>query len=182
MSSNHNQFDDAQLDKILKKYGEGVPRPGLEGRILARLVQEREPSTTYGWNWPFTIATLTAALAVFVVLKTSSREGTGSGQIPIANIAHQGLPAAISHPKQNATAKPHIRQQVHEKRRLPEPRLEQFPAPAPLNEQEVMLMQYMQEHQCEAVVVAKAREEMRKQDLARFEALLPLDQRSQNSE
>jgi len=49
-----------------------------------------------------------------------------------------------------------------------EPHLEQFPSPTPLNEQEEMLVRYVRERRQEAVMVARARAELLKQELADF--------------
>jgi hypothetical protein len=53
-----------------------------------------------------------------------------------------------------------------------EPRLEQFPSPAPLSEQEEMLVRYIRERPHEAALIARAQAELLKQDLQQFAPLL----------
>jgi hypothetical protein len=180
------QVDDLRLDVMLKKYGEAVPRPGLEGRVLTRLAHEREQPTVQAWKRPLSIAILilgtVSVLGVLVALKSGPLEGTAIGQFRNANITHEENLGAIFNPEKNTVTRPNILRHARPERRVQEPRLAQFPAPAPFNEQELILSRYVQEHRLEARVVAKAREEMHKQDLAQFEAALPAGERSQSSE
>lgn len=180
------QVDDLRLDVMLKKYGDALPRAGLEGRLLTRLANEREQPTVLAWKWPLSIAILilgtVSVLVVFVALKSGSPEGTAIGQFPNANVTHEERLGAILNPENNTVTRPSVLRRVQPGRRLQEPRLAQFPASAPLNEQEQILSRYVQEHRPEAIVVAKAREEMHRQDLAQFEAALPASERSQSSE
>jgi hypothetical protein len=63
-----------------------------------------------------------------------------------------------------------------------EPRLEQFPSPRPLSEQEEMLARYVQEETQEAKLVAKAQTEMLKKESLEFENLINSPAPSQNLE
>jgi len=182
----NTQVDDLRLDVMLKKYGEAVPRAGLEGRVLIRLAHEREQPTVPAWKQPLSIAILilgtVSVLLVFVALKSGSLEAPAIGQLRNANVTHKENLGAIFHPEKNSVTRLNVPRHVQPERRLQEPRLARFPAPAPLNEQELILSRYVQEHRPEAIVVAKAREEMHKQDLAQFEVALPASERSQSSE
>jgi hypothetical protein len=161
---------DRELDAALAKLVAVEPRAGLEDRILANLRANREPAAGHlEWRWP-AIAALAAVIvvAIFVAWKagkpvqnitiqqppatmqTNEHAGTqvanrgGSGSIRPHGAApgKQPKPHAISY---SATV-------VN-----PAPKLEQFPSPQPLSEQEKMLAEYVADHRQQAVLIARAR-------------------------
>jgi hypothetical protein len=68
------------------------------------------------------------------------------------------------------TVKPEIQRRVTKAPEFAkEPRLNQFPSPAPLNEQEELLARYVQSRHPEAVMVARVRAEIERQNLERME-------------
>jgi len=66
MTENNEQHDDRYLDDLLDsalaQYAQAEPRPGLEGRLLARLRSEPKPAS-FAWRWLPVAAAATVVLA-----------------------------------------------------------------------------------------------------------------------
>lgn len=62
------------------------------------------------------------------------------------------------------------------------PKLEQFPSPIPLNEQEKMLARYVQEFPRKAALVARAQTDLRKRDEREMAAPWPKSAEATSSE
>jgi hypothetical protein len=166
----NDQSAERWLDAALKQYGEAEPRPGLENRILANLQAERARLTLRPWWWrPAAVAvTITVFTAGTWLLRRSPDVIKGQFQIsrlslPVTKIASANRPYAAPRPPRRSRSENPIAQPSSI------PRLEQFPAPAPLSEQEEMLAQYVREHRQEATMVARARAEVLKTELLRFQ-------------
>ena len=162
---------DRWLDDALSQYSKVDPRDGLEGRVLARLAEaRREPSRKLHW-WG-ALAFTTAAILAIALLWHAHTESTQFRQTPAAKViapAKEGH-AADSEPaldeKPNhasrdlrplsvAQSKSHRRADVTQPTALP--KLEQFPSPQPLNQQEQILMSYVANYPRSAALVAEAR-------------------------
>lgn len=164
------------LDTALQHYGTAEPRGGLERRILANL---RAESDRLGMGRAWVALT---ALA-FVVI--------GAATIFLIRKPYVGTRIAATHPVPGFIAKETIATPPAVKRSdvdrplplLPRrkrvmahaalaaddgPKLEQFPSPRPLSEQEEMLARYVRERPEEARLVARAQTELLKQDLLEF--------------
>ncbi len=174
MDFERTQFDDDRLDEALKKYGAAEPRAGLESRILANLSGERENLAWRHSHWRLPAATIAFGVAVVVgffltrkpdsphvnvVNQTSLTENQEISRPAISDPIPPVALGAIAHVKKS---------QRHVAQVRTEPHLEQFPSPTPLNEQEEMLVRYVRERRQEAVMVARARAELLKQELADF--------------
>ena len=163
-NENQNSPDseiDRLLDAALKQYAAVQPREGLEGRILARLRSQSAEPISYGpWRW-LAAAAAVAALAVIIsmALRPHARpqrtlEQHPSGTLPAGTVAA------------SAQAKPTMKRP---KRRLQAPadtqvakalpKLDQFPSPQPLSEQEKLLASYVEVYPKQAAVLAKLRTE-----------------------
>jgi hypothetical protein len=163
---NENQNSpDSEMDRLLnaalKQYAAVQPREGLEGRILARLRSQSAEPISYGpWRW-LAAAAAVAALAVIIsmALHPHARpqrtlEQHPSGTLPAGTVAA------------SAQAKPTMKRP---KRRLQAaadtqvakalPKLDQFPSPQPLSEQEKLLASYVEVYPKQAAVLAKLRTE-----------------------
>jgi hypothetical protein len=182
--SNHNQKGtkplglendrlDRELDVALAKFA-AEPRTGLEERVLANLrAQHERNSSRLWWPWP-----VVAALAVAIALSVSVTWKLGK-PAPITT-AHQ--PAIVQRNQQTEMQVSHdggimVRPRAPYARRLKpysvsfhatvlasSPKLEQFPSPQPLSEQEKMLSDYVSEHRKQAILVARARTAELKKD------------------
>jgi hypothetical protein len=169
---------DLELDASLARYAAVEPRPGLDERILTNLRAEKLHAPAHGWwKWKWTaLATLAAILLVALTLFWSGerrrnnvarnrsltpRDGV-STRTPVTEngggkllVAH---PAAVKKPATHVHQAPAFATSG--------PRLDQFPSPRPLSEQEKILQSYVAKYPEHAALVAQARAEALRQDLA----------------
>jgi len=175
---------DRWLDDTLAQYGKVEPRPGLEGRVLARLAEaRREPSRKLRW-W----SALAFSAAAILVLGVVWRQRMEPTRLPGNHVATIATPReterhdASNKPSSNESLRDNSNLSVHQNHSLishgktdrpnltasaeqrTEPKLDQFPAPRPLNEQEQLLLRYVQEFPQKAALMARAQTELRKQD------------------
>ncbi len=176
------------LDATMRHYAEAEPRPGMETRLLANLREARPEGARLRW---LRIALpLAAAAAVVMVVGVSLHRGrtatpatlvqpTKPATVPapaMSEPASAEAPARASGPAHgHAPARFADRvAQVRSSHRKPigdsqtatasAPRLEQFPTPTPLSEQEQMLMRYLQQTPREEVAtVVRQDQEFRKE-------------------
>jgi hypothetical protein len=157
---------DRLLDAALAKYVDVDPRAGLENRIMANL-RSGQSTTRPWWRWG-AAAALAAILIVLALSLRSNRShpktanhlqvtpsqrtpspevrrasGFGSGAVR----PHKSRPVLTAHALSRKTV-------VSE-----DPKLDQFPSPQPLNDQERMLALYVAQFYDEAVIVAELRAE-----------------------
>lgn len=180
MDSNGKQKEsavDQWLEAELGRYGHAAPRSGLEMRVLANLQAERNRAAARRRSWRAAgLIVATCAILVVIWLGQADR-GRRSPGVPVATHSDEGKrsPQPIAHlpvakPSTSAgsrTPGPHVT-------RLPvvlqvdvsaaAPKREQFPTPAPLNEQEQLLARYVREFPEKAALVAQAQTELRQQD------------------
>jgi hypothetical protein len=166
-----------ELDTSLAKFATVEPRAGLEERILANLLIERQRAAVHSWwRWP-AVAALAAVIviAVFMAWKPEKpKQEVATQHAPTATQSTEhGGPQVLTNSK-NSSIRPH---QQPGRRPKPNafdesavvasaPKLDQFPSPQPLSEQERMLTDYVAEHHQQAVLIAQARMVELKQDLA----------------
>jgi hypothetical protein len=152
---------DREIDAVLANYSSVEPRPGLEERIMANLSAERErPPARLWWRWPSTavLALVVLALATSTEWRTNkaprnqtagtSRHGTATPRIfssaPVS--ARSGIhSSALSKPPRQHVANL--------------PKLDTFPSPQPLSEQEKVLADYVARFRQEAVLIARVNTE-----------------------
>jgi len=176
---------DRELDAVLATYAEIEPRPGLEQRVLANLRAEQRLHAARGlrqWTAP---AALVLAVSIAVVssiwlirgkafnpatgLGGTSRENVGNDTGPAdaatSDVRKPGLdigrmPARVqSIPHTKSAMANHLSAHESPQRAIAAeaaPRLEQFPAPEPLSDQEKLLVRFVEEDPQEAALVAQA--------------------------
>jgi hypothetical protein len=178
--NNRSLNDDAldrELDAALTKFAAVEPRAGLEERVLANLRTERERAAGHSWwRWP-----AVAALAAVTVVALSVAWRSGK---PAQNITTQTPPAPMQADRHvgtqlanNSATVPIRPHDVGPRKRLkpqtmgyseaaigPAPRLDQFPSPQPLSEQEKMLAEYVAGHHQQAILIARVRTAELKKD------------------
>jgi hypothetical protein len=181
-TEDNNQAAERWLDDALKQYGEAEPRPGLENRVLANLLTEQARLTLYPWYWRPAVAAV--MIAVFSIGAFLLNRGSDVTRATISNRPSIALGnSETEHPVASAV-RPHValrqparsRPGGHIAHSSSGPRLEQFPAPAPLSEQEEMLARYVRERRQEATMVARARAELLKHELKPFVEQSPSEQ------
>ena len=128
-----------ELDQIvergLRSYTDAEPRPGLEQRVINRVREAREARSLKWLRWAIVVPVFASLLIIAITFwpkREHAPEFHGSPP-PIAK-AVSGLPVI---PKLAETIVRRPRSQ-----RLPLPRGQQFPTPAPLTEQERALLAF----------------------------------------
>src|ERR1700680_2964492 len=167
---------DRELDAALAQYGAVEPRAGLEQRVLTNLQAERAKiaSRTW-WRWPLTVA-LAAAVTIAVGVSLTWRSAKTSPVVsadrrpssvqsgrqygPVLTADARNSPPLISSARRNQTNR--------DRRRQPTvaagPKLEQFPSPQPMSEQEKILARYVAQYPEHAALIAEARTEALRKD------------------
>jgi len=178
------------LDAALRQYGNAEPRIGLENRVLANVQSERNRiASQRRWWWAAGMVTVAAIVAALWVGET------GSGKHPATTVgnttpthrqaaeAPRGpMPRApVTHPVKEVVRRHPGKQPIRDLA-LTAPKLDQFPSPTPLNEQEKMLARYVQEFPQKAALVARAQTDLRKLDEREMAAPRPRDAGSKSSD
>lgn len=180
VGAQHDDQLDRILDAVLAKYTAVEPRTGLEGRVLANLRTEAaQAPTTAGrrwWQW-----TASAVAAAIVVAMFAWRSGK-LYHPTIANrpsITTPARPTANGEKMQTKMALDDSGECTHVRRHsaaaeLPHrltpviaaaaPKLDVFPSPQPLSEQERILANYVAHFHDRAVLIARARAEELQKD------------------
>src|SRR5229473_8420089 len=180
-NSKHDVLD-RQLDAALAKYSAVEPRTGLEERVLASLrlanlrIEQQRSARRSWWRWPV-VAALTAAIALTVSLVWRLAESTHriTVQHPPAlaqtnaagtQVANNGRSGSIPSPlKPVRTLKQHTVSHAATAVAFA-PKLDQFPSPQPLSEQETILARYVTRFPEHAALYAQARTEELQRDSA----------------
>jgi hypothetical protein len=162
---------DEWLDAGLKHYTDAEPREGLEGRLMAT-VRAEQHRPFYGLvRWIAIAAVLATAAALFL-----SRRNLAESHLP-ATVSRSDIRASdeiLTEPLRYAKGViPKRRRRPKSPNHADEPRLEQFPAPRPLSEQEEMLAHYVRERHQEAVMVARARAALKDSEFLSAKQQLP---------
>jgi hypothetical protein len=154
---------DRALDAALAKYASLEPREGLEERILANLraAGTRRAQRAW-WNWGFAVLAAVLAIAAVAIWRWNQPTQTPVAvhpptqeQAPVApNLAHRDRNNAPP-TKSVQWRRPQHRPQ-HESVAA-NPKLDVFPSPLPLNEQEKILASYVSQYPQHAALVAEAR-------------------------
>jgi hypothetical protein len=172
---------DRELDAALAQYAAVEPRAGLEERILANLRAEREHVPAHAWWRWTTVAAVAAVLLVALTLwwrsgerrrdnvaghpspSHTAQDGVSNGTQVAANRASN--PIRVAHPASEEKPRPRISD--HRPAVMASgPKLDRFPSPQPLSEQEKILESYVARYPEHAALIAQARAESLRQDLA----------------
>ena len=168
---------DRLLDVALAKYAVAEPRVGLEERVLANLRAEQARVSDHAW-WRWSAIAAVAAVVV-VVLALSVRSVKPSHPVAadhpstptqapkdpgtkIVSNRHRSRPRLA--PLLSTAPTQAVRFSPAEVASARPPKLDQFPSPQPLSEQEKLLRNYVAENPEQAVLLARARTEALRQD------------------
>jgi hypothetical protein len=172
---------DHTLDAALAKYAAVEPRAGLEDRVLANLRAERSRVPDSAW-WRWGVAG--ALAAVVVVALALAWRSSGRPAHPVVENRPSPTPqttATTARVSLNGEEKqmrgkpagpqklvPVRRTTVHRAQAEPvasaNPKLDQFPSPRPLSEQEKILASYIEQYPERAILLARARTEQLRHD------------------
>jgi hypothetical protein len=187
MADEKHEELDRTLDAAMAKYAAVEPRAGLEDRVLANLrAQRQQAQRPAWWRWE-----LVGALAGVVIMAIALAWRAGrSAHLPTANhpttteqvrraasvpAAFAGgrllgnTPARASH-SGGAIA---VRKAVPRAQAVAQanPKLDVFPSPQPLSEEELALAQYVRNFPTDAKLVAQAQEASEREALAKMQSL-----------
>jgi hypothetical protein len=170
MKAHDRDHLDEWLDIALQQYGNAEPRLGLESRILGSMEAARERAVLgRPFGWLFAAASLAVVLiAIFIGIwhrplaapQRVAGQQTGGNAVPQSGV--QTIPAA--RPRHTGTKLP-LRRQTHLARAelAREPKLEQFPSPRPLSEQELLLTRYAKRFPTEARLIAQEQDKFQQE-------------------
>jgi hypothetical protein len=180
-AENHKNLDEAWppddgLDFALRQYGEAEPRPGLEERVLANLRADRGRTVAWAW-WPWAALAGVAAIAMVVAVPLLRKPGkttaTNTAQGPLtaingteARVTNGDKQHPVTSPARVLSKRPSTLGSHSTLRVAASLKLEQFPSPQPLSEQEEILASYVAQYQEQAVLVARARTQELQRDRA----------------
>lgn len=165
---------DRMLDAALAEYSATEPRAGLEERVLANLRAERAGIPDRAW-WRWGLAGALTAVVLVVALALALRSGKPSPpqivQHPSTieqspNVPQMSIVAKDGHPAVQPMIRPTRTEGGHRAAAVAEanPKLDVFPSPRPLSEQERILESYVNQFRQEAVLIARARSELEIRD------------------
>jgi hypothetical protein len=169
--SNRDALDRA-LDAALAKYV-AAPRAGIEERVLANLRAERDRvEIGFGWRWPgiAAFAALAFVLGISVVWRSAKPAHDAAVHRSPATMANDPEPEAYAANRVGGMVPSHP---AEPGRRIKTshvaitadsvPKLDKFPSPQPLSEQEKILQSYVVQYPEHAALIAEARmEELRR--------------------
>jgi hypothetical protein len=160
MELKDRDFIDEWLERALKQCGMAEPRPGLENRILAGIRAERERVAISAWSWrPVWVGLAAILMVAGVALLRSTHE------VAPPVVSHVTAPAVSKSPEHRAIASAGKSLAHTTRKSNAAPRLEQFPSPQPLSEQEEILARYLRQFPREAGLVAQAQTQLSKQEM-----------------
>jgi len=174
-NSNATEIEQLPADELIRMLDAGLhaytavePRAGLEERILANLAAEQAHVGGRSWRqWR-----VAAAVAAVIIVAVSLAWRSGRKPAPVISYhspvnlhtpdeksnslrANRGPNAARQHGSLRRAAR-HVARGAEV---AANPKLDQFPSPLPLSEQEKLLASYVAQFGDEAVIVARVRAE-----------------------
>lgn len=159
---------DRRLNDALAKYSAAEPRPGLEDRILTSLRDEQMGAPAFAWwQWVMVPVLAVAVMAYGLWWQFGKSNRPPIASHPIVSAPSVNVPEReIAHrdpstPPTRKTERAHGRRPQSPVRAVQgaSPKLDQFPSPQPLSEQELALAKYASAFPEEATLIATAQEE-----------------------
>jgi hypothetical protein len=168
---------DRALDEALAKYAVVEPRSGLENRVIANLRAERARVPQRVW-WRWSVAGAVAAVIVVLLAwrslsgqRIANHPSNSAPAISAAGVEATGLGGELevakddAHPLAPGPSEKIVRGRWHATAVTSAiPKLDRFPSPQPLSEQEKLLENYVAKYPERAVLLARARLEALQRD------------------
>src|SRR5437879_192702 len=167
---------DRGLHAALAKYAAVEPRAGLEQRVLANLHAQRATGNTPGWRWSIIVLVATVVIVAIALTWRSGRPSppvVANHSSPTTQVPQKG-PQIVLNGGETAI-RPHgsgtirrtaVYRSPSKAVRADHPKLDQFPSPQPLSEQEKILANYVARYPEHAALIAEARTEALRRDRA----------------
>lgn len=173
------------IDEGLAQYAKAEPRAGLEGRVLAQIMEARREAqerSSGRLRWWGALAFGTAAALLLALALLGRFNQRTIPQTPVAKVAvppqasksvasaagqGTGLPGVMSFKSGLSKLTPGKSERGKRggaAQSNATPKLEQFPSAAPLSEQERMLALYVSQFPDRATLMARAQTELHEQD------------------
>jgi hypothetical protein len=165
---------DRELNASLAKFTAVEPRAGLEDRVLAHMRAERERIPDRSW-WRALCAAVAIAAVIIVTItlvfraerphapaianRSPAPASTPATEQPARAASNEGTNAAYPQPSPRAARRAPRREAVA----VAPPKLDRFPSPQPLTQQELALAHYVRQFPQEATLIAQAQEEYEKE-------------------
>ena len=174
---------DRVLDAALAKYAAVEPRTGLEERVLANL-RSVKATGAHGVWWRWSLAAAAAAvllIAITLVWRSRTPSRPAIANHPTSTEHRSAGPEKdVAHHDANVIPRrPRQARRTHAPGSAPVvaavPKLDQFPSPHPLSEQEKILATYVAQFHDEAVLVARARKDAMERDREQEKREAPSD-------
>lgn len=150
---NKDRDIDQWLKSALRQYGKAEPRSGLESRVLANLRAERDRiASAHRWWWAAGMAAALAVIVAAVWIGESGRERNPASAAGASTTIHRveaRLPippepaAQVTHPAKEVTQPRPLRRPMRDLATAKMPKLEQFPSPRNLTEEDLLIVRYL---------------------------------------
>ena len=178
MRSSADDALDRALDAALAKYSDVEPRAGLNERIMANLRAESKPAVRAWWRWGLAAGAIAVvAVALALAWRSGSTRPPEITQHPrvVAPSAPEA-PQIARHDRDVVTPlNSPIRTKVGLRPKAEvvatAPKLDVFPSPHPLSDEELALARYVRNFPADAKVLAAEQADSEKEVLARMQAL-----------
>lgn len=140
-----DRFLDDLLDASLKRYSSVEPRAGLEERVLAHLHANPQRAPWLGWSWAArgAVAGVVFLAALLVFWQRSTPPAPAPAELARGSAPRVAPAVAPTAPSVVRTIRPTTPSTPPRAALTAAPRRESFPAPAPLSEQEELLLRFV---------------------------------------
>lgn len=188
MHDQHDRFIDELFDAALRRHGSAEPPRDLEDRILARLRAEPRSSPRLAWpRWALAGAAVALAISTVILYEARLRDHASHSGGPrnlVSAGAHQVNSPSPGPVAAARTGRFRTRPGTRRPHRTPSAtavsRPSQFPTPAPLSEEEKLLVEYVRATPREVLLASLEKEQSIAKDLKIAPLVIsPLDGRSE---
>jgi hypothetical protein len=135
---------DRWLDEGLKQYAQVMSREGLENRILANLRTQPHTSVYY-WRWMPVLAGMIVIASLAIVWPKQAQPVIKTAEV-LPQPVHVITPVPRIAQKNRSNSPPHVAvKSAQASTNVVAPKLDQFPSPRPLSQQEELLLAYVRQ-------------------------------------